>query len=192
MINNNIQSMINKIIEYKWVIFSVITSLMIGFYIGQLKQIGSSAIIGFSGVIIGVLITSFISFYNSKREREQNFNTLVYEKQINAHQLAYKKMDEIRKYIYGNKNELYKKVTEMQDFLAEYCLFIDPEIEDALRVAKNCATSHEDFLEPPRDNNLIVKNWLDIHKPFNLIRVKIQLPSIPIPKDPQKLRSIVM
>jgi len=80
----------------------------------------------------------------------------------------------------------------MQDFLAEYCLYLDPEIEDALRVAKNCATSHEDFLTPPKDIELIEKNWIDIHKPFNMIRAKIKLPSIPIPEDPQKPRSIVM
>lgn len=71
MSNNKIQSIINEIIKFKWVIFSVLTSLMIGFYIGQLKQLGSSAFIGFCGVIIGFLITSFVNFYNSKREREQ-------------------------------------------------------------------------------------------------------------------------
>jgi len=73
----------------------------------------------------------------------------------------------------------------MQIWLSENCLFLDPEIEKALTVSINCASSHASFIDAGEDSKLIMKNWDDIHKPETLIRSKIKLHPFKTPDDPK-------
>lgn len=159
-------------------------SFVLGLFLFNILRLNSATLVGFLGVIIGTLITSIVNYYNSKRERENKLNLIAYERIVDAHQQAYAKWFKVKQNIYSDRDILNKAYFEMQNWLAENCLYLYPEIEHALRVSINCATSHKEFVRAPRDNELILRNWETIHKPEELIRQRIKLHPIPIPDDP--------
>ncbi|HEX9666406.1 MAG TPA: hypothetical protein VGA95_07575 [Thermodesulfobacteriota bacterium] len=150
-----------------------------------LLKLDNVAIVGLLGVIIGAMVTSFSNYLISERQRKEKLELIAYDKIVDAHQKAYAHWYKVTSKIYDNRDELNKAYFEMQDWLSENCLYLDPEIEDALRVSIDCASHHEGYVNTKSDSKFIMENWNDIHKPRTLIRTKIKLHPIPIPEDPK-------
>jgi len=159
-----------------WIILSFLT-------------LDSAALFGLLGVIVGSMLALASNYLILERQRKDKLELIAYDKIVDTHQQAYAKWYEVTKYIYNEPERLKEAHKDMQDWLPYNCLYLDQEIEDALRDAVNCALYHQSFVNAGSDE--IMNNWNDIHKPGNLIRIKIKLHPIPIPEDTKGKESTI-
>ena len=178
LIKEKIVNNINSIVAF-------ILGFIVAWFILALLTVDSAALFGILGVIVGSILTFFSNSLISERQRKDKLDLIAYDKIVDTHQKALYKWDKVRNNIYYKQDELDKAYFDMQDWLYENCLYLDPEVEDALRVSINCALHHESYLRyrDKHDSDFIMENWNNIHKPETLIRSKIKLHPIPIPED---------
>lgn len=161
-------------------IFAGISVVLVAALLGLLfvfRDIPLAAVTALLGVLLGAGISGFIQYWISELDRTQQLRLAALDRRLEAHQEAYTLW---RKLLFANKQngELFRVVSECQDWWEENCVFLTSDAREAFIKAYLAAPDHARFLATHEDSELVKTTWNKVSRAGDIILQGVHLPSI--------------
>ena len=98
------------------------------------------AIFGLVGVVVGSGLVLLYNLYRDRREREEKYRVMLYEKRLEAHQKAFCYIQKLNVALNTAQNDedLWEVTREAREWWDSNCLYLDEYSRKDLLVAAHC------------------------------------------------------
>jgi hypothetical protein len=140
------------------------------------------AIFGLIGVVVGSGLTAGFNYYRDRREREEKYRVMLYEKRLEAHQRAFYYIQKLNEVLNTAQNDedIWKVTREAREWWDSNCLYLDEESRKEMIPAINYAAIYRQWM-PEWETPLRV--WQQLEKTKKAVVSGIGMKHIEEPKE---------
>lgn len=157
-------------------LFLAIAIVLLSFFCMSCLGVGSDAVFGLIGVIIGAIIAAVVQILTVWTEREDRYRLAAIDKRLQAHQEAFALWRKLLSHVYNDN--IGSTALECQNWWDNNCLYLDEKARKAFRSAYMSATDHHDFVKNHAEAKLIKDNWNVIIAAGTALTEAVALPPV--------------